>query len=286
MHICSGRSRCGGTATAVAAATAAPAPLLRQGHLGRHHKAHISEVDGDAPNLLEQLPFNAERKAGLVEHLIIGRRLIQSQSQTGAASSTGSKIHADAGLFLVRKVGFKLLAGIFRHREHRHLQYDIVAFVLGMSPGGVCQWKSPFQGEENAARSHAVRGACDRAKTGFGFPRACQGRRKDEPPKPQGATEKKVAVCETRNGPGWSPRKKSDLAYSIGQSAGNLRGGPQFFRRMAQPCCAGREALRALVTLPRLPFARWPVSFGFALGGTGCTCPYWTTSARAKMVLA
>ena len=144
--------------------------------------------------------------------------------------------------------------------------------------------EKPVPGEENAARSHAVRGACDRAKTGFGFPRAYQGRRKDEPPKPQGATENKVAVCETRNGPGWSPQKKSDLAYSIGQPAGNLRGGPQFFRRAAHPCCAGRGALRAL---PRLPFARWPVAFfGLASGGAGCTCPYWTTSANAKMVLA
>lgn len=101
--------------TAAAAAASATAP---EGLAGFDLEAHVGEVYANGFYLGQQVAVDAEREVAFVEHLVVIVRLIQSQCQPGAASATGGEIDADGVFLLVRKVGFKLLAGVFSKLEH------------------------------------------------------------------------------------------------------------------------------------------------------------------------
>ena len=106
------------TAAAAAATAAGTAARRRQGHFGGNGEAQIAQVYADALHLLQQFLVDAERKAVLFEPGVLVPGFVQSQDEPGAGAAAGSKIHTDGLAFLVRKIGFQLLAGIFRQSDH------------------------------------------------------------------------------------------------------------------------------------------------------------------------
>ena len=97
--------------------TAAAAGRCKR-HFRINREAHIRKVNGHALDLRQQILGNAESKALGFQVLVAILGLIQSQCQTGAASASGGKKDADRLLFLIRKIGLKLLAGAGGKIQH------------------------------------------------------------------------------------------------------------------------------------------------------------------------
>ena len=108
------------TAAGAAATAAAASALKRKFRLD--DEAHIAHVDFYAADAFQQRVFNTEGKPVDVEGLVVISRLIQSQSETGAASAAGGQIDANAGFGLVGEESLKLLTGSIGKIDHGHLQ--------------------------------------------------------------------------------------------------------------------------------------------------------------------
>lgn len=106
-------------ATAGGTGAAATAPSrVGQGDLRFDGKAHVRQVDGDAADCLEEIIGDAIGESVLLNNLVFGSRLIQSQSEARAASAASSEVDADGGLFLLGKVGFKLVTSRIAYINH------------------------------------------------------------------------------------------------------------------------------------------------------------------------
>ena len=118
------------TAAGAAATAAAAAALKRKFRFD--DEAHIAYIDFYAADAFEQRFFQTEGETVDFKGLVIVIRLVQSQSETGAASAAGGKIHTDAGFGLVGEERFKLLTGSIGKIDHGHLQ----KVVLGKNRNG------------------------------------------------------------------------------------------------------------------------------------------------------
>ena len=118
------------TAAGAAAGTAA-APALKR-NFRFDDEAHIAYIDFYTADSFQQRIFQAEGETVDFKGLVIVGRLIQSQSETGAASAAGGKIDTDAGLGLVGEERLKFLAGSIGKIDHVHLQ----KMVLGKNRNG------------------------------------------------------------------------------------------------------------------------------------------------------
>ena len=67
---------------------------------------------------MQQFVVDAEREAVLFEPGVLVTGFVQSQDEPGAGAAAGSEIHTDGLAFLVRKIGFQLLAGILGQNDH------------------------------------------------------------------------------------------------------------------------------------------------------------------------
>lgn len=105
----------GTTATAGRATT--PTFGSSKSHFWLNNEAHIAKVNFHTLDHGQQIPVHAKGETVLFLCHIALVRLIQSQAQSGAASSTGL-VDADGGLFLAGKVSVKLLAGTFCQFQH------------------------------------------------------------------------------------------------------------------------------------------------------------------------
>lgn len=100
------------------AATGTTAAATAQRDSGFQGKAHICQVDGDRLNLFQQFFSDAEGEAVQLFGAVFLSWLIQSQCQTWPASATGSKVDTDGAFVFIRKIRFKLLAGVFSNADH------------------------------------------------------------------------------------------------------------------------------------------------------------------------
>ena len=99
------------------AAAAAPAAGVGKGHVRSYHKSHIVQIHCHPLHLFQQPGIHAEGIASLFLGLVLFVRLIQSQGQTGTAS-TGRHIYPDGLLLFAGKKSIKLLAGTFCQCYH------------------------------------------------------------------------------------------------------------------------------------------------------------------------
>ena len=106
-------ARAGGTR-----AVATAPPRVGQGNLRFDGKTHVRQVDGDAADRFEEIIGDAIGESVLLDDLVFGSRLIQSQSETRAASATSSEVDTNGGLFLVGEVGFKLVTSRVAYGNH------------------------------------------------------------------------------------------------------------------------------------------------------------------------
>lgn len=118
------------TAAGAAAGTAAAPSLKRK--LRFNDEAHVAYIDFYAADAFEQRFFQTEGKTVDFKGRVIISRLIQSQSETRAASTAGGQVDADAGLGLVGEEGLKLLTGSIGKIDHVILQ----KMVLGKNRNG------------------------------------------------------------------------------------------------------------------------------------------------------
>ena len=108
-----------------AAARAAATTAERQFRLD--HETHVAHVDLNAADALQQGAFEAESETIDFKGLVVFSRLIQSQCETRAASATGGKIDANAGLGLVGEESLKFCAS--RIGKMDHLTLHVVLFL-------------------------------------------------------------------------------------------------------------------------------------------------------------
>ncbi len=118
------------TAAGAAAGTAAAPALKRKFRF--NDEAHVAYIDLYAADAFEQRFFQTEGKTVDFKGRVIISRLIQSQSETRAASTAGGQVDADAGLGLVGEERLKLLTGSIGKIDHVILQ----KMVLGKNRNG------------------------------------------------------------------------------------------------------------------------------------------------------
>ena len=120
----------GAAAAAAAGRAAAAVSAAGQGNFGFDHEAHVGQRDADGADLFGQLLVDAEGKAVVLGRFVVFAGFVEGEGEAGAAASAGSEIHADGGLFLTCKIGFKLLASVLIMAQ---IAYTIIVSALCIS---------------------------------------------------------------------------------------------------------------------------------------------------------
>ena len=135
---------------AAARATAATAITAgSKGHLGGNREAHVGQINGNALHFIQQSFAHAEGVPSLFLGCILVIRLVQSQSEARAAS-TSREVNPNRIFSLVRKEGIKLLAGSVGQLNHGvlHISGAIVTKAMLLA----CQLPGDFSSITKSGR--------------------------------------------------------------------------------------------------------------------------------------
>jgi len=120
ISVLAGTTAAGAAATAIgtAAARRAATATATNRIFGFNDKTIIGHVNFHLAGLALEFFIDEESKSTSLKHFVFIVRLIQSQSQARACSTTSREIYADGGRIFILEIAFELFLRSFGNFEH------------------------------------------------------------------------------------------------------------------------------------------------------------------------